>query len=92
MLSPTNQLHVLYMQDRDLVVQELEQQQGLNSRMERDVERFKNREQLLAKVSLTTDGCLAMPIAMLVSTCSLIFMCTSIIIRSLIITSHRTAH
>ena len=32
------------------MVQELEQQRGLNSRMERDVERFKNREQLLAKV------------------------------------------
>lgn len=29
---------------------ELHQQQDLNGRLQRDVERFKNREQLLAKV------------------------------------------
>lgn len=38
-------------QDRDLVAQDLEQQKGLNSRMERDVDRFKNKEALMAKVT-----------------------------------------
>ena len=41
---------LLWLQDRSVVANELAAQQDLNSRAQRDVERFKNREQLLAKV------------------------------------------
>ena len=41
---------VLWLQDRSVVANELAAQQDLNSQAQRDVERFKNREQLLAKV------------------------------------------
>ena len=40
----------LLSQERNSVATELHQQQDLNGRLQRDVERFKNREQLLAKV------------------------------------------
>ena len=40
----------LWLQDRAGVANELAAQQDVNSQAQRDVERFKNREQLLAKV------------------------------------------
>lgn len=39
-----------WLQDRSVVANELAAQQNLHGQAQRDVERFKNREQLLAKV------------------------------------------
>ena len=49
----------LWLQDRLTVATELAAQQNVNSRAQRDVERFKNREQLLAKVCQVTQFCSA---------------------------------
>lgn len=38
------------MQERTFLASDLQLQQDLDGRMQRDVERFKNREELLAKV------------------------------------------
>ncbi len=44
------------LQERSLIFNDLQQQQDLNERLKRDVERFKNREQLLNKVCMTFAG------------------------------------
>ena len=52
-LQPLNLLE----QERTLVASDLAEQQDLNNRTQRDVERFKNREQLLAKVCTEQPVC-----------------------------------
>ncbi|KAA6420293.1 MAG: structural maintenance of chromosomes 5 [Trebouxia sp. A1-2] len=51
-LIEENKLSNTSNRERNSVATELHQQQDLNGRLQRDVERFKNREQLLAKVKL----------------------------------------
>ncbi|KAL0040483.1 hypothetical protein WJX77_008439 [Trebouxia sp. C0004] len=51
-LIDENKLSNTSNRERNSVATELHQQQDLNGRLQRDVERFKNREQLLAKVKL----------------------------------------
>ena len=47
---------VVLSQERNLWANDLQMQQDLNGRLQRDVERYKNREQLLAKVNMCLKG------------------------------------
>lgn len=46
----------MLLQERHLVATDLQMQQDLNGRLQRDVERFNNRAQLLAKVGMGFKG------------------------------------